>query len=145
VRAQPETGLDLIVFLFAVVWMSDIGGYAAGRLIGGPRLAPRVSPNKTWAGAVGAILFSLATAAVLARAVGVAAEPALAIAALLSVATQTGDLFESWLKRRFGVKDSGTLIPGHGGVLDRIDGLLFAAPVLAVIVLLFGTEFAAWR
>ena len=144
-RAQSETGLDLIVFLFAVVWMSDIGGYAAGRLIGGPRLAPRVSPNKTWAGAVGAILFSLATAAVLARAVGVAAEPALAIAALLSVATQTGDLFESWLKRRFGVKDSGTLIPGHGGVLDRIDGLLFAAPVLAVIVLLFGTEFAAWR
>lgn len=144
-RAQPGVGLDLVVFLFAMVWMSDIGGYVAGCLIGGPPLAPRISPNKTWAGAAGAVLFALAMAAAMARFAGVPSEPVLRIALVLSLATQAGDLFESWVKRRFGVKDSGTLIPGHGGVLDRVDGLLFAAPALAAIALLFGTEFILWR
>ncbi|MEP4380715.1 MAG: phosphatidate cytidylyltransferase [Alphaproteobacteria bacterium] len=144
-RLQPETGLDLVLFLFAMVWMSDIGGYVAGRIIGGPRLAPRISPNKTWAGAAGAVLFALATAALLARLAGVPSEPALGIAFILSLATQSGDLFESWIKRRFDVKDSGTLIPGHGGVLDRVDGVLFAAPALALLALLFGTDFILWR
>lgn len=144
-RLQPEAGLDLVLFLFAMVWMSDIGGYVAGRLVGGPRLAPRISPNKTWSGAVGALLFALATAAVMARATGVASEPLLGIAVVLSLATQCGDLFESWVKRRFDVKDSGSLIPGHGGVLDRVDGVLFAAPALALIALLFGTDFILWR
>lgn len=144
-RLQPEVGFDLVVFLFAIVWMSDIGGYVAGRLVGGPRLAPRISPNKTWAGAIGASVFALATAAVMARAAGVPSEPVLVIVLLLSLATQCGDLFESWVKRHFDVKDSGTLIPGHGGVLDRVDGLLFAAPALALIVLLSGTDFILWR
>jgi len=144
-RLQPGSGLDLVVFLFAMVWMSDIGGYVAGRLVGGPRLAPRISPNKTWAGAIGAALFALATAVVMARLAGVPATPALGIALILSLATQCGDLFESWIKRHFDVKDSGTLIPGHGGVLDRVDGLLFAAPALALIALLFGTDFILWR
>jgi phosphatidate cytidylyltransferase len=144
-RLQPGTGFDLLVFLLVMVWMSDIGGYVAGRLIGGPRLAPRISPNKTWAGAVGAVLFTLATAALMARLAGVPSEPVLGIAFVLSFATQCGDLFESWIKRHFNVKDSGTLIPGHGGVLDRVDGLLFAAPALALIALLFGTDFILWR
>ena len=144
-RVQPDTGLDLVVFLFAMVWMSDIGGYVAGRLIGGPRLAPRISPNKTWAGAAGSVLFSIGAAALMARFAGVPPEPVLAIAFVLSLATQCGDLFESWIKRRFDVKDSGSLIPGHGGVLDRVDGLLFAAPILALIALLFGTDFILWR
>ncbi len=144
-RLQPAVGLDLVLFLFVMVWMSDIGGYVAGRLIGGPRLAPRISPNKTWAGAAGAALFAIAAAAAMARVAGVDAEPALGIALLLSLATQCGDLFESWVKRHFDVKDSGTLIPGHGGVLDRIDGLLFAAPALALFAMLFGTDFILWR
>lgn len=144
-RERPETGLDLVVFLFVMVWVSDIGGYVAGRLFGGPRLAPRISPNKTWAGAAGAVLFVLATAALMARVTGVPAAPVLAIAIVLSLATQCGDLFESWVKRHFDVKDSGSLIPGHGGVLDRVDGLLFAAPVLALIAVFFGTDFILWR
>lgn len=144
-RALPGVGLDLVVFLFAMVWMSDIGGYVAGRLVGGPKLAPRVSPNKTWAGAVGALLFALAAAAVMARSVGLDAEPALLVAGGLSIVAQAGDLFESWVKRRFDVKDSGNLIPGHGGILDRVDGLLFAAPALAAIAVFFGTDFIAWR
>lgn len=144
-RMQTETGLDLVIFLFVMVWMSDIGGYVAGRLVGGPRLAPGISPNKTWAGAAGALLFVLATAALMARLTGVAPEPVLGIALVLSLATQCGDLFESCIKRHFDVKDSGTLIPGHGGVLDRVDGVLFAAPALALIALLFGTDFILWR
>lgn len=144
-RDQPDTGLDLVIFLFVMVWMSDIGGYVAGRLVGGPRLAPRISPNKTWSGAAGAVVFVLATAAIMGRLTGLPSEPLLGIAFALSLATQGGDLFESWVKRRFDVKDSGTLIPGHGGVLDRVDGLLFAAPVLALVALLFGTEFILWR
>lgn len=144
-RLQPGTGLDLVVFLFAMVWMSDIGGYVAGRLVGGPRLAPRISPGKTWAGAVGAAGFVLATAALMAHFAEVPSAPILGIAFVLSLATQCGDLFESWVKRHFDVKDSGTVIPGHGGVLDRIDGLLFAAPALALMTLLFGTDFIVWR
>lgn len=142
-RAQPEVGLNLVIFLFAMVWMSDIGGYIAGRIIGGAKLAPQISPNKTWAGAAGALLFALAAAVLAARLASIAAEPVLLVAAVLSVGTQAGDLFQSRIKRRFDVKDSGALIPGHGGVLDRVDGLLFAAPLLALIVLVFGAGFFA--
>lgn len=144
-RLQPGIGLDLVVFLFAMVWMSDIGGYVAGRLVGGARLAPRISPGKTWAGAFGAVAFVLVTAALMAHFAEVPPAPILGIAFVLSLATQCGDLFESWVKRHFDVKDSGKLIPGHGGVLDRVDGLLFAAPALALMTLLFGTDFIVWR
>ncbi len=135
VRADPQFGLVALIFLFVVVWLTDIGAYAVGRTIGGPRLAPSISPGKTWAGAFGGLFLAVAGTYLVAALMG-SPQPvgALALAIYLSIATQCGDLFESWVKRRFGKKDSGTLIPGHGGVLDRIDGLLFAAPVMAAVI-----------
>ncbi|MDH3737601.1 MAG: phosphatidate cytidylyltransferase [Alphaproteobacteria bacterium] len=133
-RSDPQSGLEALIFLFGVVWLTDIGAYAFGRLIGGPRLAPSISPGKTWAGAIGG--FALAVAGAQAGALLFALDPpmgAIAMAIFLSIATQCGDLLESWVKRRFDKKDSGTIIPGHGGILDRIDGLLIAAPVMAAI------------
>jgi phosphatidate cytidylyltransferase len=117
-----------VFYLLAVVWGTDVGAYVAGKLIGGPKLAPRISPGKTWAGLVG----GMALAALLGYAVlAVLGSPdmigGLNMALILSVISQAGDLFESWFKRRAGVKNSGNLIPGHGGILDRIDGLIFAA------------------
>ena len=140
-REVPEVGRDLVFMLFGAVWLSDIGGYVAGRLIGGPKLAPGISPNKTWAGAAGALVFVFAGALIYVALTGSQSQMMWVLALILSVATQAGDLFESWVKRRFGVKDSGTLIPGHGGVLDRVDGVFFAAPVLALFVLVSGAEF----
>jgi len=141
-RQIPESGRDLVFMMFAAVWLSDIGGYVAGRLIGGPKLAPRISPNKTLAGSAGSAVFVLAGALIYGVLMD-SHQPFIWILSLvLSLATQAGDLFESWVKRRFNIKDSGTLIPGHGGVLDRVDGVLFAAPVLALFVLVSGSEFA---
>jgi phosphatidate cytidylyltransferase len=118
-----------------VVWAADIGGYFAGRGIGGPRLWPSVSPKKTWAGAIGGFAGSLAVAAAFA-ATGVGKTgPLLALGAFLSVISQLGDLFESAVKRRFGVKDSSHIIPGHGGLLDRLDG--FVAAIVAAAILGF--------
>lgn len=133
-RAMSMQGFILTCFLFASVWGMDIGGYVAGRLIGGPKLAPHISPNKTWAGFFGGIVLAV----VLAGVVLLCAKAAyitigLEVAVLLALVTQGGDLFKSFFKRRAGVKDSGGLIPGHGGVLDRIDGLVFAAMVLALL------------
>lgn len=127
-RMDVAFGLVAVLWLFVAVWTADVGAYFAGRLIGGPRLAPNISPNKTWAGLGGAV----AGAGLAAALVGYLAElPALtvivALGAITGVIEQLGDLFESAAKRSFGVKDSGTLIPGHGGVLDRVDGLAFAA------------------
>ena len=135
-RADPQIGFDGLLFLFGVVWLTDIGAYASGRLIGGPRLAPAISPGKTWAGAIGGLI--LAVAGAYGGAGYMETQLPLgpiALAICLSVATQCGDLFESWIKRRFGKKDSGTIMPGHGGILDRIDGLLFAAPLMAAIAI----------
>ena len=127
IRADDATGLIAMLFVFAVVWATDILAYFVGRAIGGPRLAPAISPGKTWSGAIGG-----AVAAVLAGC-GVYLlffpAPSLwvpVVAFVLSVFSQVGDLFESFIKRRFGVKDSSRLIPGHGGVMDRVDGLVFA-------------------
>ena len=144
-RLTPELGRDLVFILFGAVWLSDIGGYVAGRLIGGPKLAPGISPNKTLAGSGGALVFAGVGALVYGAMTESQSSMVLVLALVLSVATQAGDLFESWVKRRFDVKDSGTLIPGHGGILDRVDGLLFAAPVLALIVLVSGTDFISWQ
>ncbi len=133
VRADSEMGFAALIFVLLIVWATDIGGYFAGRRIGGPKLWPRVSPNKTWAGAVGGFIGSLAVAGgFVASGLGKAL-PLFALAGVLSIAGQFGDLFESAVKRRFGVKDSSHLIPGHGGLMDRLDGLV-AALVLAVIV-----------
>lgn len=126
-------GRERIIYLFAVVWASDIGAYAFGRLIGGPKLAPALSPNKTWAGAIGGL-----ACAMLVGGFGAAAMTAespvvlLAISAVVAIAAQLGDLAESFAKRRFNVKDSGGLIPGHGGLLDRLDSLLTAALALTM-------------
>ena len=125
-------GRTAVFFVVLIVWASDIGAYVAGRLIGGPKLAPALSPAKTWSGAVG----GLVTAMVIGEAVAMHVTLGTALfAALLAIVCQAGDLLESALKRHVGVKDSGRLIPGHGGLLDRLDGLLAAAPVAALVVL----------
>ena len=132
VRLDPEVGFVALVFVLLVVWVTDIGGYVAGRGIGGPKLWPRVSPKKTWAGAVGGFVASLVIAAgFVAFGLGKTG-PLLLLGAVLSIASQLGDLFESAVKRRFGVKDSSHIIPGHGGLMDRLDGFV-AAVVLAAI------------
>lgn len=128
------TGFDLLIWVFLVVWATDIGAYFAGRAIGGPKLAPSISPNKTVAGLVGGVI----SAAILAGAwVYYVRLPAnlLWLAPLFAVAAQIGDLFESGLKRRAGVKDSGTWLPGHGGLLDRLDGLVPVAILTAALML----------
>lgn len=147
-RHDNEAGRVNVLFLFLVVWASDIGAYMAGRMVGGPKLAPAVSPNKTWSGAVGGLAASMAvgvaTAMLLDPAPGGAGRAA-AVAAMLGVFSQAGDLLESWIKRRFDVKDSSALIPGHGGLLDRLDGVLAAAPVAALLALALGQGQPLWR
>jgi phosphatidate cytidylyltransferase len=132
VRLDRSEGFVALVFVLLVVWFTDIGGYFAGRAIGGAKLWPRISPNKTWAGAIGGFVASLLVAGGFAVTGFGRAGPLLLIGAALSVASQLGDLFESAVKRRFGVKDSSHIIPGHGGLMDRLDGYI-AAVVLAAI------------
>ncbi len=127
-------GWPLVFFVFLVVWATDIGAFFVGRTVKGPRLAPGISPNKTWSGFVGGLVFAALAAIGLMVAVLHASRPAqvVEIALGLSLLGQGGDLFESAMKRKFGVKDSGSLIPGHGGMLDRIDALLVVAPAFAL-------------
>jgi phosphatidate cytidylyltransferase len=134
IRHSPELGLTAVLWLFAVVWSADTMAYVFGRLIGGPKLAPAISPNKTWAGLGGAVFGGVVASVAAALIAGLPAIAVLAaLGGLLAVLEQAGDLFESAVKRRFGVKDSGHIIPGHGGVLDRVDGLMFAAIAAALI------------
>ncbi len=123
-REDGALGPWAIFWCFAIVWSADICAYFAGRAIGGPKLAPRLSPKKTWAGLVGAIFGSMAISAIFATSLGLNVTALIGLAALLTCVEQLGDIFESAMKRRYGVKDSGDFIPGHGGVLDRVDGLL---------------------
>lgn len=130
---ERDNGLTIALWTLAVVWATDIGAYFAGRTIGGAKLAPRISPNKTWAGLAGgmvaAVLFSFAMH-------GWGGLPFVFVIAspVLALIAQAGDLYESWLKRRAGVKDSGSILPGHGGVLDRLDGVVPVAPAVALVL-----------
>lgn len=130
----PGPGVSWILITLAVTWSADIGAYAVGNLLKGPKLWPRFSPNKTWSGFFGGLAAaSLAGVAVNAVvSTGLSEAAAAGVGLVGGLATMTGDLWESILKRRFGVKDSGDLIPGHGGLLDRVDGLMFAIIVVAV-------------
>lgn len=134
VRDQPR-GILFAFWMLALVWLCDIGAYFAGRAIGGPKLAPAISPNKTWAGLIGGVIAAGAFAAALHVYQGLPWRLTLATP-VLAIFAQAGDLFESWLKRRAGVKDSGNLLPGHGGLLDRLDGVVPVAPAAAVLVML---------
>jgi phosphatidate cytidylyltransferase len=144
-RSQP-LGLEWTFWLMLVVWATDIGAFVFGRAIGGFRLAPRISPNKTWAGLFGGMFSAFVISVLVAVIAGVRLPQDLvaigAAGAVLAVVEQIGDLVESGVKRHFGVKDSGRLLPGHGGLLDRLDGLLFAAPALALMLMVTGGLFA---
>jgi len=136
-RGDSSLGFEAVLFLFAVVWMTDIGGYVFGRTIGGPRLWQAISPGKTWAGAIGGLALAAITGALAGGFVANRDVVGSVLAAImLGLAAEMGDLAESGLKRRYGRKDASALIPGHGGVLDRIDGLLAAAIVALVFAML---------
>ncbi len=151
-RTDPVAGRANLLLLLLVVWATDIGAYLVGRAVGGRRLAPRISPGKTVSGAVGGLVAALCVGFLGSLLLG---DPvgglipdlarAGAVAACLSVVGQAGDLLESGMKRRFGVKDSGHLIPGHGGLFDRLDALLAAAPVAALLALLAGRGVILWK
>jgi phosphatidate cytidylyltransferase len=144
-RGLPQIGLQVVIWLLVVVWTTDILAYLVGRKVGGPRLAPSISPGKTWSGLCGGVVAAAVAGAVTAWAIGSErVAQAAGLGGLLAIVSQIGDLVESILKRRAGVKDSGTLIPGHGGVLDRLDGLILAAPVLALLSLAFGLGVLPW-
>jgi phosphatidate cytidylyltransferase len=133
-RADPVYGLVAVGWLFVVVWSADTAAYAAGRGIGGPKLAPSISPGKTWAGLIGAAGGAALAGGLVGWLAGVPSlVPVVLVAGLLGVVEQLGDLFESLLKRQHGVKDSGAVIPGHGGMLDRVDGLV-AASLAAIVI-----------
>lgn len=143
-RSGPAHGLEVIVLLLLVVWGADSGAFAAGRSLGGPKLWPAISPNKTWSGLVGAVVtgsliaWGFAAGVTQGDSVG-----ATAVGAALALVSQGGDLVESAIKRRYGVKDASHLIPGHGGFMDRVDGLIFAAVAAALYAALAGGEEAA--
>ena len=132
-RDDVAQGFIAIIFVFAIVWATDILGYVVGRSVGGPKLAPRVSPNKTWSGAIGSTLGSVVVASGLALAGVGKVVPLVVLGLILSIVSQAGDLLESAVKRHFGVKDSSHIIPGHGGLLDRLDGFVAAVVAAAVI------------
>ena len=139
-------GRATVLWILAVVWATDIGAYVIGKAVGGPRLAPRLSPNKTWAGLVGGIACATATGIAAALAIGAPLlSPLVWLSAVLAVVEQAGDLAESATKRHFGVKDSSSLIPGHGGLLDRLDGMLAVVPVVALLSLVGGSSVVTWR
>ena len=130
-RDRAPQGLELIFWVFIVTWTTDIGAYFAGRAIGGPKLAPSISPNKTWAGLAGGMVSAGLAGWAWTHYVMLPAS-LIWLAPAFAVAAQGGDLFESWLKRRAGAKDSGTMLPGHGGILDRLDGLVVVATLTAL-------------
>jgi phosphatidate cytidylyltransferase len=144
-RHQPADGRETILWLVACVWATDIGAFVVGRTAGGAKLAPRISPGKTWSGLIGGMAWAAVASAAMGYAFGLGHSIELAVTgAILAVVGQCGDLLESAAKRRAGVKDSGTLIPGHGGLLDRIDALMAVLVVVALTRLVMGGGWP-WR
>jgi len=146
-RADPLVGRANLLFVVLIVWGGDIGAYLVGRLVGGPRLAPRVSPGKTWSGAFGGVLAAVAVGLVAAQLLS-ESHPAwrvAVLAAVLGIVAQAGDLLESFVKRRLEIKDSSHLIPGHGGLFDRLDAILAVAPVAALLALVLGRGVVLWQ
>ncbi|MCX8132460.1 MAG: phosphatidate cytidylyltransferase [Roseococcus sp.] len=146
-RQDEVAGRENVIFLFLVVWACDISAYLAGRRFGGARLWPAVSPNKTWAGAAGGLAGAVGAGSLAALVFSAELElwRVVLVSAALAGAAQAGDLLESWIKRRFGVKDSSGLIPGHGGLFDRLDSMLAAAPLAALLGALLGPGVQLWR
>ncbi len=145
IREWPLVGLGITLYLLLVVWGADIGGYLVGRWVGGPKLCPAISPSKTWSGLFGGIALAVILGVTCALAFHAKdMQGAVWMAVLLAIVAQVGDLFESYLKRRCGAKDSGRMIPGHGGVLDRIDGLLAAALFLVSAQIWRGEIWTWW-
>ncbi|MDE2494021.1 MAG: phosphatidate cytidylyltransferase, partial [Alphaproteobacteria bacterium] len=136
-REVPPHGAWLIGALFAVVWATDTCALIVGNLVGGPKFVPQLSPNKTWSGTIGGIAAAAVAEAIFIAVIGGDAGAAALFGAVLAMFAHLGDLFESWVKRRFHLKDSGSLIPGHGGVLDRIDSTLAAVVALEIAVFVF--------
>ena len=132
IRDRAPHGLELLLWIFIITWTTDIGAYFAGRAIGGPKLAPKISPNKTIAGLFGGMVSAALAGYAWAELTSLSAV-LFWLAPLLSLAAQAGDLFESWMKRKAGVKDSGNWLPGHGGALDRLDGLVVVATLTAAL------------
>ena len=144
-RATVPFGFETVVWLLCVVWATDSAAFLAGSAVGGPKLAPLISPNKTWAGAAAGLVAGIFAGFILALLAGQYVSLAfMAASAALAVLTQCGDLAESFLKRRFGVKDASDLIPGHGGALDRLDGMIFATSGLALFVICTGFSPVIW-
>lgn len=138
-RNDTQTGLLVVLFLFAIVWGTDIMGYVCGRYFGGPKLWPAVSPKKTWSGAIGGTVAAIVAGILVGLFHPEASWLRLGLVAFcLSILSQCGDIFESAMKRHYNMKDSGRIIPGHGGLLDRVDGLLFAALGAAIFALAAG-------
>jgi len=139
---REVNGYIVTFLLIAAVWATDIGAYIFGKIIGGPKICPKISPNKTWAGLVGGMIFSALTVAgfiyYFSSDLLYKIEYTAIAGAVLAVIAQAGDFFESWVKRKFGKKDSGSLIPGHGGLLDRADGLMFASVAALIFILALG-------
>lgn len=146
IRFSDAAGLGTFLWLIAVVVATDIGAYIAGRGLGGPKLAPRVSPSKTWSGLAGGVICAaFAGVAALAIAGGTGYPLIAVLSGTLAVVAQAGDLIESGVKRHFGVKDAGNMIPGHGGVLDRLDGFLTVAPATALMTMIAGGSPLQWQ
>jgi phosphatidate cytidylyltransferase len=129
---RDHLGMTAALWVFGMVWATDIGAYFAGRAFGGARLAPRISPSKTWSGLIGGMIAALIASATIGDRAGIIGVP-LWIGLFMGLLAQLGDLAQSWMKRRAGVKDSGKLIPGHGGLFDRVDGILPVALLLGAL------------
>ena len=134
-RIDLDLGRQTVLWIFVLVWSADTGAFVVGRLLGGPKLAPNISPNKTWSGLSGGIFAAAIIGFITTLVLGHQnVFPLIMLSALLGMISQGGDLFESWIKRRFNKKDSGSLIPGHGGLFDRVDGLLIASVGVTILV-----------